>query len=50
MASVKPKAMADSIAMHTGDVIKEKTSHFVVDKPKSLFKISMVELNGQMVE
>ena len=46
VASVRPKAMADQVYMKTGDEITEKTSLFVVDKPKSLFKISMVEMNG----
>ena len=36
--------------MKTGDDVLEKTSHFVVDKPKSLFKIEMVDRGGQMVE
>ena len=50
VASVKPKGMADQVGMKTGDAVVEKTSLFVVDKPKSMFKVSMVEMNGQMVE
>ena len=50
VASVKPKDVADQVGMKTGDSITEKTSIFVVDKPKSMFKISMAEMNGQMVE